>query len=530
MEFFQGKKNVEARSTSLERLFADVDQPSAAGVPVNAESALGYSPLWQAVDLISSDISRLPWRVYERVDGEYGQGKRLALDHPTHRLLSRNVGDMTTNLWLSRMVSHALLYGNGYSIIHRGAGGQVEQLQWVHSDSVEIKRENGKNVYAVRDEDGRAMPRVSEEDMFHLQGLVVGYGGGCSIVQYAATTLGKLLAAEEYSAEFFANGAMPSGFLSHPAALSEQARKTFLDGWQRRHSGRGHRHRVALLEENIQWVSMGVSPEDAMLLETASFGVREVARFFNLPPAKLGAEGTTAYASLEQENRSYHQSSLAKWVSRLEFEMTDKGFSDREKKEDRFFTHFDLDALLKAATLDRYSAHATAISWGIKSPNEVRAEENLDGYAGGELFMSPMNMTSSGDAVSSEAPDDIDEQADRLLARQTVLADAFSRTSTRLVNQATKAAKKPSEFLAFVNNVDGSRPDVDKILRPHLRMAVDPERATEIIGTYLAFFSDSLLRASECQPDKLSARVSHCEVELNEWVDQATTKLAREMR
>jgi hypothetical protein len=55
---------------------------------------------------------------------------------------------------------------------------------------------------------------------------------------------------------------------------------------------------------------------------------------------------------------------------------------------------FNMDARLRAKLSERYAAHAQAISYGIKSPDEVRSEEGMspipDGK--GDVWYRPANI------------------------------------------------------------------------------------------------------------------------------------------
>ncbi|QBY44771.1 hypothetical protein ArsFIN_33570 [Arsenophonus nasoniae] len=41
----------------------------------------------------------------------------------------------------------------------------------------------------------------------------------------------------------------------------------------------------------------------------------------------------------------------------------------------------------------RFAAYATGINWGIYSPNECRELEELNPREGGDIYLTPMNMT-----------------------------------------------------------------------------------------------------------------------------------------
>ena len=57
-----------------------------------------------------------------------------------------------------------------------------------------------------------------------------------------------------------------------------------------------------------------------------------------------------------------------------------------------YFAEFLYDALLRGDTLSRFLAHIYAIQYGIKTPNEVRAQENMNPYDGGDEYLYPLNL------------------------------------------------------------------------------------------------------------------------------------------
>ena len=509
------RKQNEKRNRTFDDFFHETSDFNQRSSQVTVRSAMGYSPVWQAVDLITSDVSRIPWITYRRVSTDAGEGKEKARNHAAFRILRRNVGAMTTNLWIVRILSHALLHGNGFSRIHRDNRNRLVALEWLPAEDVTIVVENGVRAYIHSPPDG-VEQRITADKMFHLEGLTIGAAGGASVIEYAADTIRQQLAANDYGAEFFTNGATPQGFLSHPHTLPDSARRNFLRAWEDRHRGKGNRHKVALLEEGITWQSMAVSPEDAQLLEVAAWGVKEVARFFNLPPGKLGDSDRTSYSSVEQENRSYYNSSLGRWFSRLESEANDKLFTSSEQRLDSHFCEFKVDALFKADTATRFAAASTAISFGIKSPNEVRAEENLNPYPGGEKFLHPLNMASPEDiATGGEEGTEAEELPAAAAGSATisesaardVLRDTFERAIRRVVSAATKAARRPEKYIESVSRIsEDHAPAIVAMLSPAIRL-YRLDDAEKISTQFLSDCVGEFIDASDCAASELPSQV-----------------------
>lgn len=492
---------------------------SRSGETVSWKSALSLSPVWQAVDIITGDIARIHCHVYRDLpDG----GKERATSHPVYNLLRKYTGEMTANLWFIRMVGHALLYGNAYSrIVFDGA--RVRRLEWLHRDCVEPDFENGEKYYLVRYDPrvhGRSgVERVSESDIFHLHGLTLDEWGGLSLVDFARNAIGRYIAAESFGDDFYRNDATPSGWFQHPGEMSEAAQKRFLELVQARHGGSGRRFRPGILEEGMQFKAAGASPSDALLIEQMEFGVKDVARFFNLPAYKLGDSSKIAYNTAQEENRAYFDSTLGKWVSRLEFESTHKLFHPITESE--YYVEFDQDRWNKASTESRFKSHSIAIQWGFKTRNEVRLEENLNPVDGGDelppmhqLGGAPAAKTTQDDSDNNESLE-VDEQNEEdrqnsrdLFAKRDLLADRLGESLRLIGNAALRAAKRPGSFVGSVNDLESR---FGSTVRGKLDMAVRVsvgDVVEQVCGDVFRDCENQLLSAAECPAEQLTSRVA----------------------
>lgn len=487
---------------------------TSSGEIVDEHRALTYSPVWQAVDVISSDVSRLPLLVYRRL----GEGKERATTSPVYRILRRHTGEMTSNLWLSRLVAQALVYGNGYTQIVR-QGGRIVRLKWLHANQVLPAKDNGQLVYKVQyrqNQDGiDKQLRINPTDMFHLVGLSLDDVGGLSLIQYARNCIGRQLAAEHFSDDFFSNLAVPAGWFEHPGEMSADAQKRFLSLVEKRHSGGGRRFKTGILEEGMKWNPSGITPEDSLLIDSLSWGVKDVARFFSIPPHRLGDDARTSYNSLEQENRSYFLTTLGKWVSRIEAEANEKLFTEAEKTGDEYFAEFLQDALYKADMSARHQSYALAIQWGWMSRNEVRARENLNPYEGGDEYLTPLNMQTGdddADTTDTEAGEDI----------RAILAQELRFCGRMLCNGAARSATTGSKFWAYLNSHGQKyRPKLQGILAASgARAGLGGQDIAELTDSLISGTTEALLRASECDESVLADRIREALPEVYELCDR----------
>jgi HK97 family phage portal protein len=231
---------------------------------------------------------------------------------------------------------------------------------------------------------------LNARDVFHIRGL--GFDGmqGYSVVTMARDSLGLTIAAEKFGAKFFGQGARPSGVVTLPGHLSDEAFARLKRDFAATHSGIANSHRVAFLEQGMQWQTIGIPPEDAQFLQTRAFQIGEVARWFNIPVSKLRDSGGANYASLEQENMAFLAETLRPWLIRWEQEISAKLLLAHEKPV--LYAEHLVDAILRVDLSARYNAYSIGRNWGWLSVNDIRAKEGMDPVEGGDIYLQPLNM------------------------------------------------------------------------------------------------------------------------------------------
>ncbi|HEX6960834.1 MAG TPA: phage portal protein, partial [Lacipirellula sp.] len=276
-------------SPSDDYWYNPVGLSSAAGVRVDERTAINYSAVWCATRIICETTAWLPFVMFEK---QASGGKREAVNHPIYPLVvgGPNQG-MTNMIFREVMTARCVNWGNAYAEIERTRGGVPLNLWPIHPSRVKIsdtKREtDGRITYFVTNDDGGKTP-VEAANMIHLIGANSDDGlFGRGVVRFGRESIGMGLATERYGAGFFGNGARPGGVLEHPGKLGETAQKNLRESWNRVHQGPGSGHNLAILEEGMKYHTIDIPPEQAQFLETRTFNITEIARWYGLPPHKL---------------------------------------------------------------------------------------------------------------------------------------------------------------------------------------------------------------------------------------------------
>jgi HK97 family phage portal protein len=128
------------------------------------------------------------------------------------------------------------------------------------------------------------------------------------------------------------------------------------------------------------------------MMELRRFSVLEVARLLRVPPHKLGDYSNASYSSIEAANLEYVQTTLLPWAEAFEQSLNLRLLTDAEVAAGYTFRH-DFSALLRADAAGRAALYTTLFNTTSISPNEIRAREGMNPRAGGDEFLTPLNMT-----------------------------------------------------------------------------------------------------------------------------------------
>lgn len=351
------------------------------GEKVDEKSAMQIATVYACVRLLAESVAVLPLHLYHYSDGE-GSSKEKARDHPLYRLLYRQPNpEMTSFSFWETMTTHLLLWGNAYAQIIRDGKNNVLSLYPLLPDHVEVDRDENGRIYYIYHAYTDEVPGETNKDIyfrsdevFHVPGL--GFNGlvGFSPIAMMKNSLGTTLAVEKYGSSFFKNGAQPSGVLEHPGVLKNPEK--IRENWSDVYGGAGNAHKVAVLEEGMQYKAISLPPEDSQFLSTRQFGVTEICRIFRVPPHMVQSLEHATFSNIEHQSIDYVVHTLTPWLVRFEQAIIKDLLLPDE--QDEYFPKFNVDGLLRGDYQSRMQGYATGISNGFLSPNDIHRLENMD--------------------------------------------------------------------------------------------------------------------------------------------------------
>lgn len=359
---------------------------SKTGVQVSEDNALTFSAVYAAVRIISETIASIPLNVYQ-ADGET---RVKAVGHPVQDLLAKAPNSVSSTFtFREAMASNLVLHGNAYAKIEMNAAGRPTALIPLNPMKVEVKVVDGEKVY-VFDKKHTYL----DYEMLHFVGLSFNGLTGKSPLSMAREAVAIGLAAQEYGARFYSNGANAGGVITAPGRLNTEVVKRLRESWNRAQSGNSNSHSTAILEEGMKYEKIGLDPEAAQFLQSRKFQVNEIARIFRIPPSYLAdLENSSTRANTEQQAIQFVRDCITPYVRRMEVELNRKLFREDEPN---LYAYFTMEGLMRGDQKARYEAYAVARNWGWLSVNDIRDLENLNPVEGGDIYLQPLNMVQSG--------------------------------------------------------------------------------------------------------------------------------------
>lgn len=361
-----------------------------AGKSVTSDSALTVSAAWSCIRLISETVATLPLGIYQR---EKDGGRRLATEHPLYELLhdSPNADQTAVEFWEGE-VAKLCLVGNAVSFREeRGDGSLIsleplEDVHWYLTPDRDLR---------YRFNDRGQFEDVPEDKVFHIKGFGNRRYEGLSPIQYARHSLGAAMAADETAARFLGNGMNISGFIETGGTVLDD-KSGQRKQWEETVSkfvGSSNAGKLMTLEGGFSFKPMVMPAKDAQLLESRSFNVEDVCRWYGVPPIMIGhaAAGQTMWGSgVEQIMIAWLVTGLRAYLRRCE--AASKKRLLRAGERSRYYMEFNVDGLLRADSAARAALYASLAQNGIKTRNELREKENLSALPGGDVLTVQSNL------------------------------------------------------------------------------------------------------------------------------------------
>lgn len=358
---------------------------SYAAEPVNSDTALRLGAVWQCVNLLTNIVATTTEWSATRLD-EQGTPQPtanpplLANPDPTEK-------STTAMLWRRMVLMSMLLRGNAYGkVLTSDKALRPTAIQLIHPDLVTWQQTGYMGPWATY-LGGRKVERWPYGELWHLPSLYVMPGApfGLSPIEYAKQSIGLGLASERFAAQFFGDGAHPTGVFQTDKKVDAKQAGTI----KARIMAvlRGNREPL-ILGDGLKYQQIQVSPEESQFLNTIKANRTTIAGYFGIPATFVGGEAANSmtYQNVEQESLQLLTYAAHPWVELLE-----DFYNDTTPKPTT--VDGDVDALLRVDARTRTEIDKTRVWTGLDSRDEVRKRDGkppIPDGTGGEYLWPPM--------------------------------------------------------------------------------------------------------------------------------------------
>ncbi len=367
---------------------------SEAGVSVTVTTAMQLDAVWSCVRLISETIATLPLSMYERTS----TGKRVASQHPLHSIIHDQPNpDSTAAAFWEADVAAMLLRGNGRAE-KLMAGNRVVGLSFL--DPCRLTRKvgaDGRKSWVYRTDDGKDRT-IPDTRVWSIPGFTLNGIDGVSVIRYGAQVFGAAIAAEKAASKTFKNGLLQSVYYKMAAFLKTEQRAEF----KKNLAGSIERGEAPLLEGGTEAGMLGINPSDAQLLESRSFSVEAICRWFRVPPWMVGhTEKSTSWGTgIEQQMIGFLTFTIGPWLRRIEQSISKDLLTPAERL--RYYPKFSVEGLLRADSAGRAAFYSAMVNNGILTRDEVRALEDREPMGGNAAVLTVQSAMTTLDGVGAQ--------------------------------------------------------------------------------------------------------------------------------
>lgn len=364
------------------------------GKAVTSQRAMQLTTVFACVRVLSESVGMLPCKLYE----QKAKSREPALKHKIHHLLSVAPNNyMTAQEFWELLISCLCLRGNFYAYKVEVMGEVVELLP-IDPGAIKPKLVDNEPVYEITWKNG-TKENLSQKEIWHVRTLTLDGLIGLNPIAYAREAIGLGLATEEHGSRLFSNGAVTSGVLATDHSLSDEAFNRLKDQFHDNHEGLTNAHKPMILEMGLDWKPVGLNSEDSQFLETRKYQRDEICGIFRVPPHLVANLEKATFSNIEHLGLSFVNYALVPYLTRIESRI--KVGLLKESDKDTYYAKFNAGALLRGDIKSRFESYGQAINWGILSPNDCRELEDMNPREGGDLYLTPLNMTTKPESTEN---------------------------------------------------------------------------------------------------------------------------------
>jgi len=322
---------------------------------VSIDEATKLATVFSSVNLLSQDVSRVPFNIHER--GQ--QDKVVQFDDPVARLIRNPNPNMTKYpFWYSQVWMY-LTQGNSYSWIRREQDGTPVELIPILPWNVQLKK-SGERIFALISGIADVVPY---EDIFHLKLYTFDGWNGVSPLAWNSQLMRQKIKENKFSQQ--ALGEKPVGFLK--GDVKDAQVQNVVDAWQLAQK----EGKTPFLVGDVDYKALTITPNEAQYLETQTETKKDIYSIYRINPTLISNFDQGVQANAEEQSLNHTKYTLAPHYVMIEEEV------NKKLLDPNFFSKHNINAFLLGDVKTRKELMQFYRVSGILTGNEIRALENF---------------------------------------------------------------------------------------------------------------------------------------------------------
>ncbi|WP_164242347.1 phage portal protein [Stenotrophomonas maltophilia] len=323
----------------------------------------------RCVSLICGTLGMLPINLVES-----GGAKRIATEHPVHRLLKIKPNPWQTPVEFKKQME----------LCRQRHGDAYARIVWSGDRPIHLIPLDWNAVRAELGDDWRMIYRfnskkrgqviLKQEEVLHVRDMSVDGVTSLSRMKLADRAIRLALDAEMAASRIFETGNMAGGAIETPDALSDTAYARMRGSLDTDFAGAAAAQRWMLLEEGAKANKFGSTAQEAQHVENRNAQVGEIARLFGVPRPLLFMDDTSWGSGIEQLGIFFLQYTMLEHFTNWEQAIARSLIPERDLE--RYQPKFNVRALMRGTLKDQADFFKAALGSGGTKPfhtvNEIR--------------------------------------------------------------------------------------------------------------------------------------------------------------
>jgi len=398
--------------------------------------------VYTCVNAIADDVATIELELEHFEHGDWvSVQQNMVLD----LLKNTNQFDTFSDLIIQTQ-SFLELDGNAFWYLPKGeATGKPGEIWTLYPNRVTLSTSEDKVVsgYIYTNQKGEAVPFTPDEIIHFKKFNPLNRFRGMGTVQASAVAIDIDNYSAQFNRNFFFNAAVPSAVLKTSGELTDEQFQRIKAEWDSRYTGTQNAHRLAILQNGLDYQPIGLSQKDMQFLEQRKFSRDEILAIFRIPKTILGISDDVNRANAETGDYVFAKRVIKPRMSFL-VDRLNESLLPLFKMDDREW-RFSFDDPVpenEDQEIRKYTASLTLGSAWM-TPNEVRAEEGLPPIENGDSLLIPLNAMPLGAVITTQSK----AVKKHLSPRQKAIFSIANDRVKWVVAQIKKREKKYDEII-----------------------------------------------------------------------------------